>query len=333
METINNLIKDKKYTEAIKECDINEFTNFATLLRKISKIKVVDVEDGKIKVLLCCNWCSSAELCKTWRKMSKNNDLSWGNIKIVSSEPCDYYCIINAPPQDVNFNTRKTILLRMEPNMEKNEYMWKEWSNPKDEDFLYVGYHKNTLNTMEWHLSKTYQQLLNENIEKNNELNNVLSSVLSDKYKDPGHIKRIDFVKFLEKKNMDVHVFGGNKFLWKNYKGSLPYHKKDDALLPYKYTFNVENFSIYNYCTEKLVDGILSECLVFYSGCYNIKDYIDPKAFVYLELVDFEHDYQIIKKAIEEDWWKERLPFIKEAKRKIMEEYQFFPKLDKILLS
>ena len=93
----------------------------------------------------------------------------------------------------------------------------------------------------------------------------------------------------------------------------------------------MENHSIKNYYTEKLIDGILSETLVFYSGCFNARDYINDKAFVYLELSNFEHDYQIIKKAIEEDWHTQRLPFIKEAKQKILNELQFFPRLEKIL--
>ena len=110
-------------------------------------------------------------------------------------------------------------------------------------------------------------------------------------------------------------------------------NKKDDSLLPYKYSFNCENHSIKNYCTEKLIDGILSETLTFYSGCYNVKDYIDEKAFVYLELSNFEKDYQTIKTAIEEDWWSQRLPFIKEAKKKILNDLQFFPRLHKIINS
>ena len=175
--------------------------------------------------------------------------------------------------------------------------------------------------------------LSQENIDKNDSLSNVLTTILSDKYLDKGHIKRVDFVKFLEKKGINVDVFGGNRFLWKNYKGSLPYHNKDDSLLPYKYSFNCENHSIKNYCTEKLIDGILSETLTFYSGCYNVKDYIDEKAFVYLELSNFEKDYQTIKKAIEEDWWSQRLPYIKEAKKKILNELQFFPRLHKIINS
>jgi L-rhamnose mutarotase len=158
-----------------------------------------------------------------------------------------------------------------------------------------------------------------------------MSTVLSSKYFDPGHIKRIDFVKFLESKNMDVDVFGSNEFNYKRYKGSLPYAFKDDGLFPYKYTFNVENKSVLNYVTEKLADGILSECLTFYSGCKNASCHFDERAFVYLELEDFEHDYNVIKTMIENDEWSKRIEYIRLAKQKILNEQQFYPRIAKII--
>ena len=130
---------------------------------------------------------------------------------------------------------------------------------------------------------------------------------------------------------MDVHVYGGNKFEWKNYKGSLPYHNKDKAMFPYKYVFNAENHEIRNYYTEKLIDGILAECLVFYWGCPNIHDFIDERAFIRLELVDFEKDFSTISRAIRENWWEQKLPYIREAKKKILNETQFFPRIERIL--
>ena len=102
-------------------------------------------------------------------------------------------------------------------------------------------------------------------------------------------------------------------------------------MFPYKYVFNVENNSIKNYYTEKLVDGILAECLVFYSGCYNVKEYIDEKAFVYLQLDDFEKDYKIVQDAIQNNLWEERLPYIRKAKQKILNYLQFFPRLERII--
>ena len=351
MASIDKLIAENNNEQAVEECINQNLYNLAFLLSKIMKInkfdnkiqsnindlpsfqKTISEKSFEKRVVLCCSWTTSENLCNTWKKMSKNN-LIWDNIKIVSSEPADYYCVINRPPDNIKIDKKKTILFRMEPNMENDQRQWsEEWANPKTEDFLFIGSHNLYLNNFEWHLSKNYQQLSTENIEKDDSLSNVLTTILSDKYIDKGHIKRVDFVKFLEKKGITVDVFGGNRFLWKNYKGSLPYHNKDESLLPYKYSFNCENHSIKNYCTEKLIDGILSETLTFYSGCYNVKDYIDEKAFVYLELSNFEKDYQTIKTAIDEDWWSQRLPYIKEAKKKILNDLQFFPRLHKIINS
>lgn len=289
-------------------------------------------ESTIIRVMLYCSWTSSQELCNLWNKMSKGN-YTWNNIMIVSEEPADYYVIINRPPQDAVIDPMKTIIFRMEPYMENNLEAWGEWANPLANNFKFVGFHSEHYNNNEWHLSKTYSQLLSEPVDKNKELNKILSTVLSDKYKDPGHIKRIDFVKFLETKGLEVHVFGGNKFEWKDYKGVLPPHQKDDAMFPYKYTFNVENYDIKGYYTEKLIDGILAESLVFYNGCPNIKEYLDERAFVWLDLLNFEDDYQKIKNAIENNLWEERLPYIKETKNKILNETQFFPRLENIISS
>lgn len=102
-------------------------------------------------------------------------------------------------------------------------------------------------------------------------------------------------------------------------------------MFPYKYVFNCENNSIKNYYTEKLIDGILAECLVFYSGCYNIKEFIDERAFVYLELNNFEDDYKKVKEAVEGNLWEERIPYIRAAKKKILDYLAFFPRLERII--
>ena len=128
-------------------------------------------------------------------------------------------------------------------------------------------------------------------------------------------------------------MFGSNKWEYKNYKGTLPYHKKDDALFPYKYTFNVENNSEPNYITEKLYDAILSESLCFYSGCPNVKDVINPKAFVYLDLENFDKDMEIVKNAIENNLWKDRIEYIKKEKIKIIEQMSIFSQINKLILS
>jgi len=349
-KVINDHIHDRDINSALSECiscnfnDLGlllgniegngnkEFYNLITILLSSDTMEVPRKMVKYVKVKLLCNWTSSEDLAKLWNKMSKGN-FTWDNIKIVWDEEPDYFVVLNCPPINEFPPANKTIVFQMEPLMDQNIGMWGDWAIPDPTKFVWVGSHKNHYNNNEWHLSKTYTELKDSHPDKDPELKNVISTVLSAKYKDPGHIKRIDFVKFLEKKGVPVHVYGDNKWEYKDYRGALPYHAKDNALMTYRYTFNVENHSLKNYYTEKLIDGILSECLVFYSGCYNIREFLPKDSFVYLELSNFEQDYNTIKKAIEENWWEQRLPAIREAKRIILEESQFFPRLHGIITS
>ena len=40
---------------------------------------------------------------------------------------------------------------------------------------------------------------------------------------------------------------------------------------------------------------------------------------------------EIIRKAIKEDWWSQRLEIIKQEKQKIMNELGFFPRISKLI--
>jgi hypothetical protein len=300
--------------------------------------QVIPQTTKHIKVKLICSWTSCESIVKLWNKMSMGN-FTWNSIKLVwgESEVADYYVIINAPPPNVFYEKEKTIIFRMEPEMSKNPY-WGEWAEPKDEkQFLKVFKHENgDYNNVEWHISKTYTNLMESLSLPPITKTKCISAILSEKYSDSGHIKRVDFVKYTDvhpELGYTIDVYGSNRWEYKNYIESLPYHCKDKGLFPYKYTFNAENKNVPGYFTEKLIDGILAECLVFYSGCYDVKEYIDERAFVFLNLSSYENDAKIIKRAIEEDWHTQRLPYIREAKRKILEELQFFPRLEKFIKS
>lgn len=345
MNSIDTYIGNGNYIEAIKESDKSETNNLSKLLKLIheqvptketeNSISIpIDVPENLISVLtlqkdirikMMCNWMTTPDLREYYNKFSKGN-YRWDNIVMVLDDP-DYFVIINSPMGDDKYIPEKTIVFQMEPNMKNNTKIWGDWASPDKTKFLKVFDHSEDYNNNEWHLNASYSKLSEMTIKKHDEYDNILSTVLSAKYRDPGHVKRIDFVKFLEKKDFPVHVYGNNKWDYKQYMGSLPVYQKDFALFPYKYSFNCENNSIKNYYTEKLIDSILSESLCFYSGCYNIREYIDEKAYVYLDLNDFEKDYQKVKEAIEGNLWEERIEIIRKEKKKILNHLNFFPRI------
>ena len=332
MEKLNTLIKENNYLEALYESSKLDLSIITNIIKTKISSEDLNTYNNIVRLKMLGDWTSSKNLCNMWNKMSKGN-YTWNNLRMVYEGPYDYIILINRTPDELSENDiKKTILFRMEPL--SNPFC--VWNNiPDISNFFKVYYHENgDYNNIEWHLSKTWTELTNNTccLEKDNSLSDCLSTVLSPKYFWPGHILRIDFVKFLENKDINIHVFGDNKFNYKNYKGSLPEYCKDNALIPYKYTFNAENHSDNNYFTEKITDAILSECLIFYWGCPNICDYIDELAYVRLDLNNFEESYNIIKKAIEEDWWAQRIDIIRKEKLKILNDLSMFPRIEKLLL-
>ena len=147
------------------------------------------------RIKLLCNWTTSEDLCKTWNKMSKGN-YTWENLQITwENDNIDYWVIINRPLTEEKFDPKRTVIFHMEPYIARDVHLWGGWSQPNKSLYYKVCDHETEHNNVEWHLSKTYQQLMFEKIEKNGK-NKVISTILSPKYADPGQKKRIDFVRF-----------------------------------------------------------------------------------------------------------------------------------------
>ena len=294
-----------------------------------------------IRIKMLCNWCSSEDLCKEWLKMTKGTSgtYKWNNLEITwSDNDIDYYVIINKPRPGDKYIAEKSIIYHMEPwcagNQNWGVKTWGSWAKPDPKQFLQVRSHDHFINTVFWQLSLTYDQLqiMDMQAQKRPELDKVVSSICSSKYFDPGHKKRIDFLKYLESKDFPVHIYNeDNQHEFKNYKGKAkPSVDKEKGIVPYKYYFMCENNAEHNFITEKLWEPILCESLCFYWGCPNVADIVDPRAFVQLDMNDFETAYNTMNAAIQKNMWKDRLPFIKAAKQKILEN-SFFPTLEKVL--
>jgi len=292
-----------------------------------------------IRIKMLCNWCSSEDLCKEWLKMTKGA-YKWNNLEITwSDNDIDYYVIINKPRPGDKYIAEKSIIYHMEPwcagkDQNWGVKTWGSWAKPDPKLFLQVRTHDRFVNTVFWQLSLTYDQLqrMDMQAQKRSELDKHVSSICSSKYFDPGHKKRIDFLKYLESKDFLLHVYNeDNQHGFKTYQGKArPSVDKEKGIVPYKYYFMCENNAEHNFITEKLWEPILSESLCFYWGCPNLADIVDPRAFVHLDMNDFESAYNTMNAAIQMNLWEERLPYIKAAKQKILDQ-SFFPILEKVL--
>lgn len=271
-----------------------------------------------INIKLLCNWTDSLTITKSWNNMKPPN----AKIHLVDDDTQpDYWVIINAPRPGDFFIPQNTIVFHMEPNTVD----WYSWY--KDLHLFKVFSHKDEYNNIEWHLSWSFNDFIQRPIP---EKTKTFSTIVSNKYVDIGHRLRVDFLKELDKVfTIDIYGTDSN---YKQYKGSLPPHCKDDGIFPYKYHFNAENNPIDNYFTEKFVDAILGECLCFYWGCPNLEKYFDPKAFIRLDLNDtFQTNLYKIQHAINNNLWEQRITYIRTEKQKILNQMNFFHRLYKTI--
>jgi hypothetical protein len=113
-----------------------------------------------------------------------------------------------------------------------------------------------------------------------------------------------------------------------DYKG--PLEDKWDGLAPYRYSFAFENTSEKNYFTEKIADPILAGCMPIYWGCPNIDEFFPENSYIWLDITEKDAVDRAFE-VVNSDFRERNLQALREAKELILDEYQFFPTIKKII--
>jgi len=333
--------------------DVDVATEATEFVVSVTTPVTTPVTTKRFKVKMICNWCSCEQLCKEWSNMCER-DYIWKNIEMtwLDSDDIDYYVIINRPLNEFEkYVPDRTLVFQMEPTVfDETKHWgtktWGEWANPDPATFFHVHNHARFLNNVQWIFRYPLSRLQDPAMFDASDKLNRVSCVASRKLFDQGHLLRNNFLKYIDDHYLDdkptknatdalqsfINIFGSkNHFNYKAYIGKLPEDNIFYGIKPYKYYFMCENNSEHNYATEKIWEPILCETLCFYWGCPNLEDHIDSRAFVRLDLNDRNSAMQTIETAIREDWWSQRIPFIRAAKRKILNELAFFPTLQSLI--
>jgi hypothetical protein len=160
---------------------------------------------------------------------------------------------------------------------------------------------------------KNFDEMAKKIPDKKNEL---ISTVCSDKkQKSTVHRRRYEFTQKLKKAIPELNIFGH---------GVRPLDDKADAIDPFKYHVVIENFSGKDHWSEKLADAFLGHSLPLYYGCTNIYDYFPEGSLLLIDPSDEKRSIEIIRNAIQDGEYEKRLDDIKEARRLVLEEYNFF---------
>jgi hypothetical protein len=151
----------------------------------------------------------------------------------------------------------------------------------------------------------------------------AISFITSSRNFLPGHVNRLSILKELQHRyGNKIDVFGS---------GISYVVDKAEAILPYRFTICVENCSIPNYWSEKIADIFLGYSIPIYHGCTNIEDYFPSQSYIKLDISNLNNTFSIIDDILnnEEEIYKLKYPFLIEARRKLLYEYNIFPSIIK----
>jgi Glycosyltransferase family 10 (fucosyltransferase) C-term len=154
---------------------------------------------------------------------------------------------------------------------------------------------------------------------KNLDLSTVCSS---KKQTHTLHRKRYDFTQRLKAELPELDIFGH---------GVRPMQDKAVALDPYRYHIAIENHRCDHHWTEKIADAFLGWTLPFYYGCTNLEDYFPKGSFIEIDINNFDMTLATIKETIAANTYEKRIELITEARRLVLERYNFFATIARIV--
>lgn len=275
-----------------------------------------------IRVKLTTNWCEDEQIREEFNKCTKENDYKWNNLYLIpptDGDNYDYVVVINFPTKHIRLKNAIIFDAETLPSRRQWAYLY------DDKSKFFKHFSTEEYYTLDkWYIERTYKELLNSP-----EKTKVMSGIISGNNFLEGHQDRLNFCFYYLDNLVYYDHYSRNELNLKTYKGSL--EDKADGLMDYKYTFNAENYKENNYITEKLLDGILCETLTFYDGAPNVAEHIDPRCFIPIDLKKPGEALEIIKESIENNEWEKRIEFIREEKKRLMNERNILNIIDKII--
>lgn len=137
----------------------------------------------------------------------------------------------------------------------------------------------------------------------------------------PGHLRRLRFIEELMNRYGDkIDRFG---------KGVRYVEDKAQAILPYRFHICLENTAEKNYWTEKFADALLGYSVPLYYGDSSISDYFDSEGFFLIDIGNPRGVFDLIDEILKnpEQKYAEKLPALIRNREKLLDEYNFFPRL------
>lgn len=113
--------------------------------------------------------------------------------------------------------------------------------------------------------------------------------------------------------------------------GVRTFGRKFEVTDPYRYQVVVENHMAPHHWTEKLTDAFVSGCLPFYAGAPDLADDFPRESFVPIPIDDPAEALGIIRSAVAADEYGRRREALAEARRLVLERYNFYAQVCEVI--
>ena len=173
----------------------------------------------------------------------------------------------------------------------------------------------------EWFYGRSYDEIVSMEAPHKTQ---KLSTICSDKRQGHTlHRLRYDFTKLMQERIPELERFGRG-FRWID--------TKAEGLDAYQFHVAIENHYAPDVWTEKLADAFLGYCVPIYYGCPNVYDYFPKESLILIDINDFEGSIEKIRQIIStEGEYERRLEAVKEARRRVIEEYNLLAMINRIV--
>jgi len=281
-------------------------------------------------------WASSSNVLEDYRHQTPQNSGNWEDVISVTNPDEADYLIIQDETSDSSllskFEPKKRLYFNREAlstgilnRINKDEYnIFSFWDGS---GYLPIRwwYGTNVGASSQGYggITKTYDELSNlEPYEKTKKL----CCILSDKIMNEGHGIRKNFAeKYVKKYPLDL--YGSVSF--KN--STIPNNDKILALKDYKYCLGFDNQDfIKDFFGTQFSDTILAWSIpIFWCGT-DLRRYFPEGSFIQFDARNPE-EIDRIHQIVENDDYESRLPALKEARNLILNKYNFWPTIKKII--
>ena len=144
---------------------------------------------------------------------------------------------------------------------------------------------------------------------------NAISVITSDKIISKSHFTRFRFVQELSQiMGPELKIYG---------RGINPVPDKYEVLSKFRYHLALENSVQDDYWSEKLADPILALNKVFYYGASNVNKYFAKEVVEMIDINDPQKVAKQILESINNNSWEADLEYIRNAKEKVLLDYNF----------